>query len=124
MWANTQKSDSVQITRFDLNRRSDWLPLFNNNISAPTHFINKKVTYKLKVKTDHLENQMEVEIKRKISKLRQLDRTIWNRTISNDFKAVLRSFEMNYMYSKNHYETISELYEKFTSYTVSKVYIF
>ncbi|XP_023311108.1 coiled-coil and C2 domain-containing protein 2A [Anoplophora glabripennis] len=119
VWANTQKGDSVQLTRLDLTRRSDWLALFNNNIGAPTHFVNNKIIYKTKVRTERLENHIEVQIRKKISKLRQLDRTIWNRNLSSDFKNVLRSFEINYMYNKNHYETINELYEKFTSYAVT-----
>ncbi|KAJ8928553.1 hypothetical protein NQ314_018891 [Rhamnusium bicolor] len=97
----------------------NWLPLFNNNINAPTHFVNNKVNYKLKGNVEELEAQLEKQIKKKVTKLRQLDRTIWNHNLANIFKNALKSFEIHHMYNKNHFETISELNDQLSSFNVS-----
>ncbi|KAJ8935130.1 hypothetical protein NQ318_015785 [Aromia moschata] len=118
IWANTQRSDNVGTTRFDLSRKSDWLPLFTNNISAPIYFLNNKISYKSGNDVGNLEIQLERKIRKKIAKLRQLDRTIWNSNLGNMFKNILKSFEVNSMYNKNHFETLTEIKNEISSYNV------
>ncbi|XP_072382950.1 coiled-coil and C2 domain-containing protein 2A isoform X2 [Diabrotica undecimpunctata] len=118
-WANIQKTDNVALTRFEFQRSSDWLPLFDNTVSAPNNFITNNITYKIKEDTEMIEMQLEKQLKRKFSRLRQLDRTIWNSGLSSVLANFLRTFELNCMYNKNHRETIHELYEEISQYKVS-----
>ncbi|CAG9831885.1 unnamed protein product [Diabrotica balteata] len=101
-WANIQKTDNVALTRFEFQRSSDWLPLFDNRVSAPNNFKTNNITYKLKEDTEMIEMQLEKQLKRKFSILRQLDRTIWNSGLSSVLANFLRTFELNCMYNKNH----------------------
>lgn len=95
--------------RYDFSRKNDWLPLFNQQIHAPVNFKTNKLRYTHKRHVEDLETQLERQLKKKISKQRQLDRTIWNHQISSSFKNIFKSFEINCMYNRNHFETISEM---------------
>lgn len=105
--------------RYDFSRRRDWLPLFDGQINAPVNFIMNKVKYQSKRNVEQLEMQLEKQIKKQMAKLRQLDRTVWNPHLSSSFKNVLRSFEMNCMYNKNHFETMTELNTVIAHYEVN-----
>ncbi|KAG5899846.1 hypothetical protein JTB14_012317 [Gonioctena quinquepunctata] len=118
VWGNIQRSDVI-LTRFDLSKRSDWLPLFNDDLPAPTNFISNKVTYRVKQDIEMLEMHLERQLKRQISKLRQLDRTIWNTGLSSVLANMLKSFETNAMYNKNHFESSMELANEISPYTVN-----
>lgn len=109
IWANIQRTDKINLMRYDFTKKSDWMPLFSNHINAPVNFVTNKVKYKPKKNPSELEIQLERRLKKQISKLRQLDRTIWNPHLSNSFKNILRSFEMNCTYNKNHFETMTEM---------------
>lgn len=119
IWANIQRTDKVNLIRYDFGRKNDWMPLFNNQINAPMNTLTNKVNYKSKRNMEELEIHLEKQLKRQISKLRQLDRTIWNPHLSNSFKNILRSFEMNCMYNKNHFETMAELSTVIAHYEVN-----
>lgn len=101
-------------------RKMDWMPLFDNNVSPPTNFVMNKIKYKSKRNMEDLETKMERQLKKQISKLRQLDRTIWNPHLSHSFKNILRSFEMNCMYNKNHFETMNDLNVVISHYKVKQ----
>lgn len=105
--------------RYDFTRKKDWMPLFDGQINAPVNFITNKVKYQSKRNVEELEIQLEKQIKKQIAKLRQLDRTIWNPHLSSSFKNILRSFEMNCMYNKNHFETMTELNTVIAHYEVN-----
>lgn len=124
MWANTQNHDNLPLTRFDFNRRSDWLQLFNNHVTAPANFVSSKVTYKEKQETQELELRLERQIKKQISKLRQLDRTIWNSHLSKKMKNILRTLELNNIYNRNHTETMLELNAVLSAYQVIDLLVF
>ncbi|XP_056639717.1 coiled-coil and C2 domain-containing protein 2A [Diorhabda sublineata] len=119
VWANTQTTNNVALTKFDFHQNSDWLPMFDNNISAPNNSMAKKIIYKIKEDDEVVEILLEKYLKRKFSKVRQLDKTIWNGGLSNVLTNVLKTFEMNCMYNKNHQETIRELNEEISQYKVS-----
>lgn len=119
LWANIQRTDKPNLMRYEFSRKSDWLPLFNNEVNAPINFMINKVTYKPRSSMEDLEIHLERQIKKQIAKLRQLDRTIWNPHLSSSFKNILRSFEMNCMYNKNHFETMTELNTVVSHYEVS-----
>ncbi|CAH1965561.1 unnamed protein product [Acanthoscelides obtectus] len=117
IWANIQKTDDIAVTNFNLNRKSDWQQLFSKDHVAPAK-LSCHVAYKVKNDTKQLEMQLERKIKRQITKLRQLNRTVWNKHISDIFKHTLKSLEMNCMYNKNFHETISDLHRKISAYKV------
>nr|XP_022912420.1 coiled-coil and C2 domain-containing protein 2A [Onthophagus taurus] len=101
IWANTQRTNDLNLTQFDFNKRSDWSPLFNNQVSAPTNSIQKKIIYTQNNVAEELEVQLESKLKKKIMKYRKTARTIWNHTLSNYFKQHMESLEDNTMYSKH-----------------------
>nr|CAI5845471.1 unnamed protein product [Callosobruchus analis] len=117
IWANIQKTDGIALTNFNLNRKSDWQQLFTKDLFAPARLTNYMV-YKVKDDTKQLEIQLERKIKKQITKLIQLNRTVWNKHISDILKHALKSLEMNCMYNKNFYETISDLHRKLSAYKV------
>ncbi|EFA01199.2 coiled-coil and C2 domain-containing protein 2A [Tribolium castaneum] len=111
VWANIQRNDDVTVMRFDLTRRSDWLPLFTSQISAPTNSIHGKITYLSHTNTDELEIILDRKIRKRFAKLRQLDRTLWNHDVSNTFKSVLGSFEQAEMYGKSNSDALEKIKE-------------
>ncbi|VEN53011.1 unnamed protein product [Callosobruchus maculatus] len=117
IWANIQKTDDIAVTNFNLNRKSDWQQLFTKDLLAPARLTNY-MAYKVKDDTKQLEIQLERKIKKQITKLRQLNRTVWNKHISDILKQALRSLEMNCMYNKNFHETISDLHRKISAYKI------
>ncbi|XP_044269143.1 coiled-coil and C2 domain-containing protein 2A [Tribolium madens] len=111
IWANIQRNDDVTVMRFDLTRRSDWLPLFTAQISAPTNSIHGKITYLPQINTEELEIILDRKIRKRFAKLRQLDRTFWNHDVSNTFKSVLGSFEQAEMYGKSNSDALEKIKE-------------
>lgn len=110
--------------RFDLTRRSDWLPLFNNQISAPTNSVHGKISYLPAIHTDELEIVLERKIRKRFAKLRQLDRTVWNHDVSNTFKSLLGSFEQAEMYGKSNSDALQKIEECKTAFEVPLIKCF
>ncbi|CAG9860595.1 unnamed protein product [Phyllotreta striolata] len=119
IWANVQKTDKPYLTRFEFDGNSDWLPLFRDGMHAPTNPVGDKVTYLAADDTEKYEMNLEKQLKKQISKLRLLDRTVWNSGVSSVLANVLKTFELNCMYNRNHHESFSELCQDISQYTVS-----
>lgn len=95
--------------RFDLTRRSDWLPLFNNDTTAPTNTIQTKIHYWSDFNIENLEKRIEKKLRKRIMKLRRLDRTVWNHSLSALFKKAMRNFEFQIINNTSNLEVHSEI---------------
>ncbi|XP_063925902.1 coiled-coil and C2 domain-containing protein 2A isoform X2 [Zophobas morio] len=109
IWGNIQRNDDVSTMRFDLTRRFDWVALFNNQNAAPTTSIQGIITYLPKPITDELEIIVDRKIRKRVAKMRQLDRTIWNHHVSNTVKGILSAFEKTEMYGKSNSDVFDEI---------------
>lgn len=118
-----QRNDNIATTRFDLSRRADWLPLFNKHICISKNSVQNEITYKRKLTTDSIEIQLEKKIKKKLSKLRQLERTVWNFKLAKNVKNSLRMFELNSMFNRNTNDLVQEIETIFKSYQVDGLLI-
>lgn len=95
----------------------DWLPLFNNQITAPTNSIQQKLMHRYYDDVQEIEIKLEKKLKKTIMKLRKLQRTIWNHHISNGFKVAITKFEWSMMLPKPNFEMM-ELKNFLASYLV------
>ncbi|XP_050296279.1 coiled-coil and C2 domain-containing protein 2A [Anthonomus grandis grandis] len=99
VWGNAQRSPTIALLRFDLNRKSNWWPLFNNTITAPSNYLNQKISFSLG-KFEEIEAVLERNIKRKFQKWRPTERTNFNPGVSEGIKHTLRYLEMYSLHVK------------------------
>lgn len=104
--------------RFDLTRRSDWLPLFNSDITAPTNSIHNRIVYAPKQNAEELEIQLERKIRKLIAKSRPSNRTIWNKKVSNVVKNNIHLLDYVFMHSRSNEEISNELLRNIAEYDV------
>lgn len=95
MWANVQRTDQIQLTRYDFNRKSDWHPLFNNQVITPTNSIQQKLNYIITPNIQILELQIDKKIRKKFTKLRKQERTVWNHHLTRSFRNLILELENN-----------------------------
>lgn len=96
-------------------RRSDWLPLFTNQVSAPTNSAQQKLIYSVTSDIKQLEVRIDKKIRKKISKLRKHERTVWNHHLSRAFKNTVIKNETGSMLGRRN----SELYPEIRNFTLS-----
>ncbi|XP_044766711.1 coiled-coil and C2 domain-containing protein 2A [Coccinella septempunctata] len=118
IWANIQRNDSVVQTRFDLTRKSDWLPLFNADVTAPTNSIHNRIVYAVKKNAEELEVQLDRKIMKLIGKSRPLNRTIWNKKVSNVIRNNIHLLDYIFMHSRSNEEITNELLRNISEYDV------
>ncbi|XP_031347208.1 coiled-coil and C2 domain-containing protein 2A isoform X1 [Photinus pyralis] len=97
VWANVQRTDQVEATRFEFNRGLDWLPLFSNQVTAPTHSVQQKLSYAPTPNVSLLEMKIDKKIRKRISKMRTHERTVWNYNVTKVFKSEIQNLEDEYM---------------------------
>lgn len=105
MWGNVQRGDDMLNINFDFSKRSDWIPLFNNKVSAPSTTIQQKLCHKVS-NTQDLEFRLEKKLRKKLANLRKLNRTIWNHHISNIFKNSMAQFELSEMNGRSNFDVL------------------
>lgn len=86
--------------RFDLSKRGDWWPLFDNKVSAPTNSIQHRIIYRTVEDVLDIEYKLEKKLRKRIMKLRKMQRTVWNHDITNRFKSTMPRFEMSVAHGK------------------------
>ncbi|KAL3285284.1 hypothetical protein HHI36_019394 [Cryptolaemus montrouzieri] len=118
IWANIQRNDNVFTTRFDLTRRSDWQPLFDGDLLAPTNSVHSPVVYLPRKKAEELEMLLERKIKKFISNSRPLNRTVWNKRISNIVKNNIHLLDYVYMHGRSNQEICNELKRNISDYDI------
>nr|CAD7430292.1 unnamed protein product [Timema monikensis] len=82
IWANVQSEEEARHTRFDVVRRSDWLPVFGRNVGAPTGSIQPAVleyTHTSSSSCQVLQDNLEKHLRDSLMKWRKASRTVWNR---------------------------------------------
>nr|CAD7446121.1 unnamed protein product [Timema bartmani] len=82
IWANVQSEEEARHTRFDVVRRSDWLPVFGRNVGAPTGSIQPAVleyTHTSSSSCQILQDNLEKHLRDSLMKWRKASRTVWNR---------------------------------------------
>lgn len=122
VWANMQRTNDMINTRFDFSRRSDWLPLFDNQVTAPTNSYQQKLVHKIFEDMRELEFKLEKKLRKKIMKLRKLNRTIWNHDLTNSFKNAMPKFELTASHAKYNFE-ILELRNFFVNHKVRGILV-
>lgn len=95
VWANIQTTNKIQLTRFDLTRKQDWLTLFAQQVSAPTNSIQLDLNYVNTSDVKQLEIQIDKVIRKNFLKLRKQEITVWNHSVSKDLKQFLSKIEIN-----------------------------
>ncbi|KAK9876719.1 hypothetical protein WA026_014958 [Henosepilachna vigintioctopunctata] len=118
LWANVQRNDCIATTRFDFSRRSDWLPLFNTDVCAPTNSVHSQIAYMPKKIGEYIELHLERKIKKAISNSRPLNRTLWNKRISIMIKNNIHLLDYVYMHGRSNCEIYSELCKNISDYDV------
>lgn len=53
--------------------------------------------------------RIDKKIKKKVIKMRKLDRTVWNHQVAKDFKNIMRKLEFNRLYRKSNREVVMEV---------------
>lgn len=124
MWGNIQGNDDLSLMRFDLSRRSDWMPLFTDKFSSPASSVHGKIYYLPPISVSNLELILDRKLRKKLSKLRQLDRTIWNHNVSNVFKSILHLFENHALQGKNISDIVPKLQDCLTTYQVRVILLY
>ncbi|XP_048518137.1 coiled-coil and C2 domain-containing protein 2A [Dendroctonus ponderosae] len=119
VWGNAQRHQSPAFLRFDLSRKSDWWPLFDTNITAPTNFVNNKIHFILYNDFEHLEERVERKLKSKFSKWRLMERTNFNYRVSEAFSGTLRLLELNSMHGKPNNDALLELSKAIGAYQIN-----
>ncbi|CAH1125789.1 unnamed protein product [Ceutorhynchus assimilis] len=119
VWGNVQRTQNSAFLRFDLTRKSDWWPLFDNNISAPTNFVNNNISFASDRDFEDVERQLDRKLKRKFARWRPMQRTIFNHRISDTFKSILNHFEMNAMFGKSNTEATLEVNKATAQYNIN-----
>ncbi|XP_045464797.1 coiled-coil and C2 domain-containing protein 2A isoform X2 [Harmonia axyridis] len=118
IWANIQRNDNVASTRFDFSRKSDWLPLFNGDISAPTNSVHNKIVYMTRQNAEELEVMLDRKIRKLIARSRPLNRTIWNKRVSNVVKNNIHLLDYVSMHGRTNQEISIELIRNISEYNV------
>lgn len=106
------------MTKFDVTKSSDWLPLFNKSTIAPilnTHKIT--IDYMDAPSVTYLQEKIEKKLRQKIMKWRKHNVTIWNHYCSSVLKQVLPTLEINCALGNN-LKDVGELQSLFNSYKV------
>lgn len=121
VWANTQASDEITLTRFDFTRACDWLPLFNTNVHTPTNSVQRPVIYQEFSELRQLEAKIGRKLWKRICKLRGNEATIWNRHASLTLKNAAARFENNSMHGRDNFEVFHDIKGIVQNYLVSWV---
>ncbi|XP_066255150.1 coiled-coil and C2 domain-containing protein 2A [Euwallacea similis] len=109
IWGNAQRTQNPAFLRFDLTRKSDWWPLFDNNHQAPTHFVNNKVDFSLNNDGEDVEREVERRLKRKLCKWRPMETTNFKLQLNEVLRSNLRHFEINVMHGRSSADAVQEL---------------
>nr|CAD7259786.1 unnamed protein product [Timema shepardi] len=78
IWANVQSEEEARHTRFDVVRRSDWLPVFGRNVGAPTGSIQPAVleyTHTSSSSCQVLQDNLEKHLRDSLMKWRKTSRS-------------------------------------------------
>ncbi|KAK5642284.1 hypothetical protein RI129_008451 [Pyrocoelia pectoralis] len=122
VWANVQRTDHIDATRFEFNRKLDWLPLFNEQVTAPTHSIQQKLSYVPTPNVSLLEVKIDNKIRKKISKARTHQRTVWNFNLAKTFKNEIQKLENGYMSLKRSSKVHFDI-KDFTTHSVNGYFL-
>ncbi|XP_066143566.1 coiled-coil and C2 domain-containing protein 2A [Euwallacea fornicatus] len=109
VWGNAQRTQNPALLRFDLTRKSDWWPLFDNNHQAPTHFVNNKVDFSLNSDEEEVEREVERKLRRKLCKWRPMETTNIKIQLNEVLRSNLRHFEINIMHGRGNADAVQEL---------------
>ncbi|KAF5273701.1 hypothetical protein FQA39_LY07391 [Lamprigera yunnana] len=119
VWANIQRSDQLDATRFDFTVNADWLPLFNHEITTPTCSIQQKLNYISTPDIHELEIKIEKKIRQKIAKIRTHERTTWNYSISKALKKEIIKFERSFAVGKKNMNVSSDIFNIISTHYVN-----
>ncbi|KAK4876668.1 hypothetical protein RN001_009174 [Aquatica leii] len=111
VWANVQRTDQIEQTRFDFNVKMDWSSLFSNQTTAPTHSTQTKLTYISTPDTRQLELKVDRKIRKKITKVRTHEKTTWNYNVSKVLKSQIQKFENKNMSMKKNSDVTLDVYD-------------
>ncbi|XP_017782546.1 PREDICTED: coiled-coil and C2 domain-containing protein 2A [Nicrophorus vespilloides] len=117
IWGNIQRNDDITNMSFDLNRRFDWIPLFNQQVTAPTYTVQKKLLYVTTYDVQKLQYSIEKKLRKKLSKLLPTRRIVWNHYISNSLKQTLSKFEKYALHGKK--LKMKDLFEQLQTHKMS-----
>ncbi|KAF5294949.1 hypothetical protein FQR65_LT10662 [Abscondita terminalis] len=93
VWANVQRTEKIELTRFDFSIKMDWCQLFNQQNPAPTHSTQTKLNYIDTPDIQQLELKIDRKIRKKISQSRTHEKTTWNYNVSKMFRSEISKFE-------------------------------
>lgn len=94
VWGNIQMEERAHMSRFDVTKSSEWMPLFNKQVSAPVITQQKlPISYIDAPSVKYLQEKIEKKIKQKIMKWRKHRVTIWNHYVCSVLKQMLPRLE-------------------------------
>ncbi|XP_069688134.1 coiled-coil and C2 domain-containing protein 2A [Periplaneta americana] len=82
IWVNVQREELPWRTKFDVTRRSDWMPAFGKTVGAPMGSVQPaalEYTATATSATQLLQDRIEKQLKDSLMKWRRTARTLWNR---------------------------------------------
>lgn len=110
------------MTRYDVTKSSDWLPVFRKKISAPVLNVQKmQINHIDTPSAKTLQERIEKKLRQKIMKWRKHNVTIWNHYCSSVLKQILPNLEISLLSGDNFKidQDYEELQGLFNSYKVS-----
>lgn len=114
VWANVQREQRVFMTQFDVNRGFDWRPLFSKVVDIPSGTVHDiAFRYERSLDTRDLQRTIQAKIIKKINSWRSHKKTVWNRFVSENLKAILIRLEDDVCFeneSDEHAEMLKTLY--------------
>ncbi|KAG5677027.1 hypothetical protein PVAND_006814 [Polypedilum vanderplanki] len=128
VWANIQREQRVFLTQFDVNRSFDWRPMFQKVIDIPNGTIHdSSFKYERSFDTRDLQRTIQAKIIKKINSWRSHRKTVWNRFVCENLRAILLRLEDDICFendNEDHAEMLKMLFvnHKVIGYTINCKY--